>query len=88
MDILLKLFDMFNSTIKLIVEYIPHDKESFFSLLKQSWNLLGGLNVWIGSLLGVDIHKITDIIINFIIKYLSLAFDFLMELLKRLAERA
>jgi len=86
-DLLIKLFDMFNAASKAIFNYIPQNKEDLLGLLKRSLVLLGGANVWLGNALGIDIQKIINTFTEFIIKYFSLAFNFLIELLKKLVER-
>jgi len=85
MDILLKLVDMFNASAAMLARYVPQSKEDVLGLLKHSLALLGGANIWLGNALGIDIQKIINIGIEFVIKYFSLAFDFLMELIKKLA---
>ncbi|MHB9019917.1 MAG: hypothetical protein ACYC3G_03560 [Minisyncoccota bacterium] len=86
MDMLLKLVHMFNATAAMFAGYIPQNKEEVLELLKKGFSLLGGLNIWLGSVLGIDIQKIINICIQFIIKYISLAFNFLIEVLKKLSE--
>lgn len=86
MDTLLKLLHMFNAAAVMLAGYIPQNKEEVLDLLKKGFGLLGGLNIWLGSVLGIDIQKIINICIEFIIKYISLAFNFLIELLKKLSE--
>ena len=85
MDIFLKLFNMFNVAVKVVFNYIPQNKEDVLGLLKRSLDLLGGANVWLGNVLGIDIQKIINTGIEFIIKYFSLAYDFLAELIKKIA---
>lgn len=85
MDILLKLVDMFNASAAMLGRYVPQSKEDVLGLLKHSLALLGGANIWLGNALGIDIQKIINIGIEFVIKYFSLAFNFLMELIKKLA---
>ena len=87
MDIWLKLFNMFSAAVKVVFNYIPQNKEDLLGLLKRSLDLLGGANVWLGNALGIDIQKIINTCIEFIIKYFSLAFNFLVELTKKLVER-
>ncbi|MEK7463107.1 MAG: hypothetical protein AAB621_01950 [Patescibacteria group bacterium] len=87
MDIWLKLFNMFNAAAKAIFDYIPQNKEDLLGLLKQGLGLLGSVNIWLGNALGIDIQKIINIFTEFIIKYFSLVYNFLMELIKKLAER-
>lgn len=87
MDILIKLYVLFNSAVKGLVNYIPQDKEGFLmDLLKQFWNLLIRLSDWTASVLGTDIQKIINIFARFFVRYLSIAFDFLRELVKGLLE--
>lgn len=86
MDLLLKLVHMFNAAAVMLISYIPQNKEEVLGLLKRGFGLLGGLNIWLGNLLGIDIQKIINISIEFIIKYFLLAYNFLMELLKKLSE--
>lgn len=81
-----KLLNMLNASITMLIGYIPQDKEGILRLLKQCWGLLGGVNVWLGSVLGIDIQKIINICIEFIIKYFSIAFNFLIELIKKSTE--
>jgi len=88
MDIWLKLFDMFNAAGAMLAKYVPQNKEEVLGLLRQGWNLLGGLNVWVGNVLGIDIQKIINIFAELVIKYFSLAFNFLAELVKRMAGEA
>jgi len=87
MDIWLKLFNMFNAAVKVVFNFIPQNKEDLLGLLKRSLDLLGGANVWLGNALGIDIQKIINTGMEFIIKYFSLAFNFLVELIKKLVER-
>jgi hypothetical protein len=70
----------------MLAEYIPQNKDDVLRLLKHIWSLLGGANVWLSSVLGIDIQKIINIFIEFIIKYFLLAFNFLIELTKKLME--
>jgi hypothetical protein len=70
----------------MLAEYIPQNKDDVLRLLKHIWSLLGGANVWLSSVLGIDIQKIINIFIEFIIKYFLLAFNFLIELIKKLME--
>jgi len=86
MDILPKLINAFNSYAAMLAEYIPQNKDDVLRLLKHIWSLLGGANVWLSSVLGIDIQKIINIFIEFIIKYFLLAFNFLIELTKKLME--
>ena len=86
MDIWLKLINMFNAAAAMLAKYVPQSKEDVLGLLKQCWNLLGGLNVWLGNVLGIDIQKIINIFTEFIIKYFSLAYNFLIELVKKASE--
>lgn len=86
MDILLKLVHMLNATVVMFAGYIPQNKEDVLELLKKSWVLLGGINIWLGNVLGIDINKIINIFSEFIIKYFSLALNFITELLKKLME--
>lgn len=88
MDLLLKLVHMFNAAAAMFIGYIPQNKEEVLGILKKSFGLLGGLNIWLGNLLGIDIQKIINISIEFIIKYFLLAYNFLIELLKKLSEGA
>ena len=86
MDLLLKLVHMFNAAAVMLIGYIPQNKEEVLGLLKKSFGLLGGVNIWLGNVLGIDIQKIINTCIEFIIKYFSSVFNFLMELLKKLTE--
>lgn len=86
MDSFFKLVDMFNAAVKVVFNYIPQNKEDFLGLLKQGLGLLGGANIWLGNALGIDIQKIINIVIEFIIKYFSLVFNFLVELIKKMME--
>jgi len=88
MDLLVKLFDMFNAAAAVLAKYIPQDKEDVLVLLKHFWGFLGGVNIWLGNVLGIDIQKIINIVAEFFVKYFIIAFNFLIELIKRLAERA
>jgi hypothetical protein len=78
---------MFNAAVKVVFNFIPQNKEDLLGLLKRSLDLLGGANVWLGNALGIDIQKIINTGMEFIIKYFSLAFNFLVELIKKLVER-
>ena len=86
MDIWLKLINMFNAASAMLAKYVPQSKEDVLGILKQCWNLLGGLNVWLGNVLGIDIQKIINVFTEFIIKYFSLAYNFLIELIKKASE--
>lgn len=85
MDIFFKLFNMFNAAVKVVFNYIPQNKEDVLGLLKRSLDLLGGANIWLGNALGIDIQKIINVFTEFIIKYFSLAYDFLVELIKKMS---
>ena len=87
MDLFIKLFDSFNSTAKSLARLIPNSKEELLQILKSLWDLAINLNGWISNTLGIDVQRITGIVTSFIIKYFSIAFDFIVELLKRLSER-
>jgi len=78
---------MFNRGAQMLAGFIPQNKEDVLRLLKQSWVFLGGINVWIGNVLGIDIQNIINKFSGFIIKYFSLAFNFIVDLLQRLSER-
>ncbi|MBU4348586.1 hypothetical protein KJ671_03760 [Patescibacteria group bacterium] len=87
MDLFIKLFDSFNLTAKSLAGLIPNSKEELLEILKQIWGLVISLNRWISNTLGVDIQRIINIITSVIVKYSTIAFDFIIELLKRLSER-
>lgn len=85
-DLLIKLFDMFNAVAKAGFSYIPHSKEDLLGIFRYFWDLIVRLNGWVASVLGVDIQKIINIFAEFVIKHSSLAFNFLMELIKKMTE--
>ena len=87
MDLFVKLFDSFNSTAKSLAGLIPNNKEELLEILKQIWGLVASLNDWIANTLGVDIQRIINVLTSFIIEYSTIAFDFIIELTKRLSER-
>jgi len=84
---LIRLFDWFNATAHALAKYVPQNKEAVLVLWQQVWDRILGLNSWVAGTLGIDIQKIINIFTEFIIKYFSLAYNFLMELIKKLAER-
>ena len=87
MDLFIRLFDSFNLATKNLAGYIPSSKAELLEILKQIWALVMSLNGWIANTLGVDIQRITNVFTNIIVRYSTIAFDFIMELLKRLSER-
>lgn len=86
MDLLVRLFDSLNLTAKSLAGHIPNSKEELLEILKQIWGLVANLNDWIANTLGVDIQRIINVLTSFAIKYLTIAFDFIIELIKRLSE--
>ncbi len=88
MDILIKLFGMFNALAATFAKYIPQNKEDILTLGKQIWGLLVNLNGLTANVLGTDIQKIINQFIGFFIKYFIIAFNFLIEIIKKLAEGA
>ena len=87
MDFLIKLFDSFNVTARNLAGFVPNTKAELLEILKQMWGLVANLNGWIANTLGVDIQRIINVLTGFIVQYSTIAFDFIMELLKRLSER-
>jgi hypothetical protein len=86
MDLFVKLFDSLNSTAKSLAGYIPNSKEELMEIFKQIWGLVANLNDWIANALGVDIQRIINVFTSVIIKYSTIAFDFTIELIKKLSE--
>ena len=79
---------MFKAAATMLAGYIPQNKEDVLDLLARGWALLGGINIWLGNVFGVDIQKMINVVVEFCIKYFSLVFNFLIEVVKKLAERA
>lgn len=78
---------MFNKAAQMLAGFIPQNKEDVLRLLKLCWVWFGGVNVWLGNILGIDIQNIINKFSAFVVKYFSLAFNFIIELLQRLSER-
>ncbi len=77
---------MFNASAAMLARYVPQNKEELLELFKKVFGALGGLNIWLGNVLGIDIQKIINISIELLIKYFSLVYNFLLDLLKKLTE--
>jgi len=87
MDTLIRLFDAFNSAAYALVKYIPQNKEDVLVLWQRVWGLALDLNNWVSGTLGIDIQSLINKFAAFFIKYFSIAFNFLIELAKKLVER-
>ena len=88
MDILIKLFGMFSASAATFAKYISQNKEDVLALGKQIWGLLVNLNGLTANVLGTDIQKIINQFIGFAVKYFVIAFNLLIELIKKLATGA
>lgn len=88
MDILIKLFDIFNSVAGVLAKYIPQNKEDVLILGKRIFGLLIDLNGLTANVLGTDIQKIINSAVALLVKYFSIVFAYSIEIIKKLLEHS
>lgn len=84
MDQLLRLFDLFNASAKILAGYMPQNGHELLDLLKKAMLWGKSIDLWLGNTLGVSTQKFAEAIL----KILVAAGEFIMELLKQIAGRA
>ena len=84
MDQLLKLFDLFNATAKSLAVYIPQNGPELVGLLKKALIWGRDIDAWLGNTFGVSVQKFAEVIF----KILVTSGEFILELIKQIANRA
>ncbi len=83
MDQLLRLFDLFNASAKILAAYVPQNGSELLGMLKKALIWGRSIDLWLGNTLGVSTQKFAEAIL----KILATAGEFILELLKQLAGR-
>ncbi len=84
MDQLLKLFDLFNTSAKVLASYIPQNGPELVELLKKALVWGRDIDVWLGNTFGVSIQKFSEVILRILMN----SGEFILELVKQIANRA
>ncbi|NCN53231.1 hypothetical protein GW950_02075 [Candidatus Wolfebacteria bacterium] len=84
MDILIRLFDLFNATARSLAVYVPQSGDDLIVLLKKILNFVEGLNNWIFNNLGISFQSIARGAGKLIIIWITFIFEILKGLVERL----
>ena len=83
MDQLLKLFDLFNASAKILAGYMPQNGSELLELLKKAVLWGKSTDLWLGNTLGVNTQKFAEAIL----KILVTSGEFILNLIKEIAGR-
>lgn len=83
MDLILRLFDSFTNAAKKLAGYLPQSGDDIIRLFKQLGVLANNLNAWVDENLGVNVEAILRPLGRLVI----LSFNFLLDIVKQLAEK-
>ena len=80
----IKIVDLLAS----LAGHIPQNRADILALWDKLWKLLIQFNGWLAATIGIDFQGIANNFIVFFTKYFALSFNFILEIIKKLINRA
>ena len=84
MDLILRLFDLFNESARKLATYLPQSGSDVIQLFQQLLKVGNSLEIWINENIGVSLRIVLANIGRLVILGLNLLFDIVRQIAEKL----